>query len=246
MKIIRSIIFDIFFYSSTFLITLLFLPFLLLPLRYRFIVPKFWARIVLVGAKYILGLKYQVRGAENLPTRPFIVACKHQSAWETVALNIIIPESVFIFKRELLRIPIINFYLVRLKCISVKRGGRQKTIQDMLSQARQVLKEGLSIIIFPEGTRSHVGKRPHYRQGIGNMYTDLGVPVVPIALNSGLFWGRRSFLKVGGEIIVEIFKPIEPGLPREEFMQTLENTIEKTSDDLCSISKRIEKKKKWM
>lgn len=238
MKIIRSLLFDVFFYSITFLITLLFLPFLWLPLKHRFIVPKFWARVILIGAKYILGLKYKVRGGENLPARPFIVACKHQSAWETVALNMIIPQSVFIFKRELLRIPIINFYLIRLRCISVKRGGRQKTIEDMLSQAREVLKDGLSIIIFPEGTRSYVGKKPHYRQGIGNMYMDLGVPVVPIALNSGLFWGRRSFLKVGGEIIVEILKPIQPGLSREEFMQTLENSIEKMSDDLCGISKK--------
>ncbi len=238
MKFVRSLLFDFLFYLSTSFIVLFFSPFLLLPVKKRFIVPQLWAKWTLLLAKHILGLHCKVVGTENLPKGPFIVASKHQSAWETIILNMITPYSVFILKRELLRIPILNFYLIGLKAIAVKRGGGSKTVEDMLQQAKKVISQDLSIIIFPEGTRGFVGQKTTYRQGVGNLYQELDVPVVPIALNSGLFWGRRSFLKTSGEVLVEILPPIYPGLEKEEFMKTLKATIETASDRLCFLSEK--------
>lgn len=235
MKLLRSLFFDCLFYLTTTLVALFCLPLLLLPLRHRFIIMQLWGRLSLFLARHVLGLNYHVEGLEHLPVSgPFLIACKHQSAWETFALNAFISPAVFILKRELLGIPLIGFYMKALKCIAVKRGGGSKTVEDMLAQARAVRDCGLSVIIFPEGTRSSVGQKSTYRQGIGILYEELQLPVVPIALNSGLFWGRRSVIKKAGHITVQILPAILPGMPREAFMKLLETTIESAVTPLCA------------
>lgn len=241
MKIIRSILFDFFFYTSTILICLLCWPLLFLPIRKRFIVIEFWGKVISFWAKYILGLTFVVRGKENLPPPPYIVASKHQSAWETVFLNQITPCSVFVLKKELMKIPVFNWYFRGLHCIAVQRGGGAATIEDMMHQAQIVIQEGLSIIIFPEGTRTIVGSKAKYKHGIANLYRHLNVPVVPIALNSGVFWGRRSFIKNPGQIDVEILPPIYPGLDRNDFLEQLQETIETASERLCNKAQENKK-----
>ena len=233
IKVIRSLLFDACFYIMTPLVCLFFMPCLLLPFPYRFFGIKAWSWTILFCARYVLGLKFKVIGQENLPRTPFIIACKHQSAWETVALNTIIPQSTFILKHNLLYIPIVNLYMLALKCIAVKRGSGGDTINNMLEQARKVAAHNINIIIFPEGRRTAVGQKIRYRQGVSSLYTCLNVNVVPVALNSGLFWGRRSFLKRGGEITVQILPPIEPGLAAPLFHNTLQTCIEEATDKLC-------------
>lgn len=234
MKIVRSLVFDFFFYATSIFICLFFWPLLALPLKKRFIITKCWSKMVTFWAKHILGLNFTVKGMENLPPAPFVVACKHQSAWETVALCQIIPCAVFILKKELLYIPILNWYFRGLQAIAVKRGGGMSTIEEMVHQSKKVIDKGLSIIIFPEGTRSAVGKKLPYKRGISILYRHLNVPIVPIALNSGIFWGRRSFLKKSGTIEVEILPPLMPGIDRDDFLNQLEDSIETASQKLCS------------
>jgi 1-acyl-sn-glycerol-3-phosphate acyltransferase len=233
MLMLRSLLFDFLFYLSTVIICIFGLPLLLLPLQQRFLILSIWPKVTLFWAKAILGLRYKVIGLENIPKGPYIVASKHQSAWETIALNLVFPQSVFIYKQELGRIPILNLYLLGLKCISVKRGGGGSTVKDMISQAQDVIASGLNIIIFPEGTRTAVGKTRSYRYGISALYDALDVPVVPVALNSGLFWGRRHFLKTGGEITVQVLPPIHPGVEKEAFLSNLQETINSASEQLC-------------
>lgn len=230
---IRSFVFNIYFVIVSFSCALFGLPFLLGTRKFSFVVPQFWAKATDWGARHILGLSYQVEGAENLPEGACIIASKHQSAWETVVFCRIFPESIFVAKRELLRLPLFNFHFLKQKTIMLNRklGGKAKA--DLVRQAKERVADGDRIIIYPEGTRRPMGAIPKYKQGIGAMYIDLNVPVVPVALNSGKFWSRRSFEKKPGTIIVSILPAIQPGLTQSEFMQKLEESIESKMPELA-------------
>lgn len=232
MQKLRSLIFNIYFVIVSTSAAIFGLPLLLGSRKVSFLVSQAWAYLTGLGTKYILGLDYKVEGLDNLPTGPYIIASKHQSAWETVLFCVIFPRSIFVAKRELLFLPFFNFHFMKQKTIMLNRklGGKAKA--DMVRQAQERVAEGDKIIIYPEGTRCPVGAPPKYKQGIGAMYTQLNVPVIPVALNSGVFWQRRSFEKKPGTITVSILPAIQPGLPHEEFMKTLENSIEKKMEDL--------------
>ncbi|WP_051908516.1 lysophospholipid acyltransferase family protein [Candidatus Odyssella acanthamoebae] len=229
---LRSFLFNIYFVIVSTLSALLGLPFLLGSRKLSFVVPQAWARLTALGTKYILGLDYKVEGRENLPTGPCVIASKHQSAWETVIFCEIFRGSVFVAKRELLYLPLFNFHFLKQKTIMLNRklGGQAKA--DLIRQAAERVADGDRIIIYPEGTRRPIGAEPKYKQGIGAIYMQLNVPIVPVALNSGAFWPRRGFQKKAGTITVSILPPITPGLTQSEFMQTLEERIESKMVDL--------------
>ncbi len=235
MQKIRSILFDIAFYTGSVILVIILLPLLLGPRRWAAIPPWLWSLMTDFLARKILGLRYEVEGWENVPELPFIIACKHQSAWETLVMSKLFPGCVFVLKQELMYIPLVQLYFKRQRSIAVNRKLGIKAIKNMVEQAKPILEDKQPIFIFPEGTRVSVGDKGEYHPGVAALYKELNVPVVPIALNSGLFWGRRHFIKKSGVIKVVILPLINPGLNRKEFMAKLETCIEEKTAELCQI-----------
>lgn len=169
-----------------------------------------------------------------MPQEPCIIASKHQSAWDTMIFALLIRRPSHILKRELLWVPVFGWYLLRAGGIPIDRKGGAAALKRMIAAARHTISEGRHIVIFPEGTRVAVGARVPYHPGVAALYSQLKVPVVPVALNSGLFWGRRTFVKRPGRIVLEFLEPIPPGLPRREFLEVLQQRIESASADLVT------------
>lgn len=232
MPYIRSFLFDVYFYLLSALVSILGLPFLLGPQSWAFYPSRLWGYLTLLGARWILGLNYKIEGVENLPPQPYIIASKHQSAWETVAMCYLFPPSSYVLKKELKYVPIINLHFSRQKVISVDRKLGKRALIPMIKMGKFHTDAKRCIIIYPEGTRSEVGKAGRYRPGVFSLQQGLKIPVVPVALNSGAFWPRRSWLKKKGTITVSILPPIHPGLDQKEFMDTLEQAVEFRSNQL--------------
>lgn len=226
MIALRSFIFNVAFFIWCTIINIICLPALLFRRSTIATVQWLWVAVALWLLKLICGLRHQVRGMANVPAQPCIIAAKHQSAWDTLIFCLLIDGPSFVIKRELLSIPLFGWYLRSANCIPVDRQGGAKALKRMITEARGVLAHGQYIIIFPEGTRVALGQRKAYHPGVAAIYSRLEVPVVPVALNSGLFWGRRTFLKQPGLITIEFLEPIDPGLPRKEFSAELEHRIE--------------------
>ena len=235
--VLRSLVFNIMLWVTSIVMMIALLPTLLLP-KFPALIPGIWGGVCGWVLKIFGGISYHVEGRENLPKGAFIVASKHQSAWETMAYGHIFKKTVFILKKELLYFVPINFYMIKTGMIPLDRKGGKKALQDMLERARETFKQNRPIVIFPEGTRTAVGQKAPYKKGVYTLYKHLEKPVVPVALNSGLYWKRRGFKKYPGTIQVKIMPPIQPGLSREEFMKTLETTIETESQKLINEAKK--------
>lgn len=235
---LRSFLFNIGWYIGTTIIAIVGAPILLLPRRYVVAWSLFWIDFCLGWLRLTCRLTHRIRGLENLPAGPVILACKHQSSWETLAFSRIFPQSATVLKRELLFIPIVGWAMARVGNIAVERGEGATALRGLVRQAKQTLAEGRSILIFPEGTRVAPGAERPYQVGTAALYRQLGVPVVPVALNSGVFWGRRKFIKWPGVIDVEILSPIPPGLDRQTFMTTLRGRIEEATTRLVKMAHR--------
>jgi len=223
---LRSLAFNVGWYVGTAVIALLGSPILLLPRAAVLAWAQFWIRFCLWWLRVTVGVTHVVRGLENLPSGPAIIAAKHQSSWETLAFTVLFPDAATVLKRELLFIPVVGWAMARAGNIAVARGEGAAALRGLLRQARRTIGVGRSIVIFPEGTRVAVGAERPYQAGVAALYRQLGVPVVPVALNSGLFWGRRQFVKRPGLIEVEVLPAIPPGLDRPAFMATLRERIE--------------------
>jgi len=202
------------------------MPILLLPRRAVVAWAQLWIRFCLWWLRITVGLDHRLHGLENLPAGPVIVASKHQSSWETLAYTLLFPHAATVMKRELVYIPIVGWAMARAGNIAVERGDGARALRGLVRDARAATAEGRSILIFPEGTRVAIGAERSYQVGTAALYRQLGVPVVPVALNSGLFWGRRGFVKRPGRITVEVLPAIPPGLDRATFMTTLRERIE--------------------
>jgi 1-acyl-sn-glycerol-3-phosphate acyltransferase len=226
MTLLRAALFNVAFWMLTAALAVVYLPLLLAPPLAMMAAARYWIRLALWLLARIVGLDHRVTGTENLPAGPFIVAAKHQSAWETFAFNVLLKNPVFIIKRELFWVPFYGWFAKHAGMIGIDRKGRAATLRRMIAEARAALAARRPIIIFPEGTRTAPGAPPQYQSGIAALYQTLQVPVVPCALNSGLTWGRRAFLKKPGTITVQYLPPIPPGLPRDDFMRRLEDAIE--------------------
>jgi len=227
MLVIRSFIFLL----LQFVITPVFamLALLTFPLsrltRYRVI--SQWAKLMLHLLRLVCGIRYEVRGIENLPKEPCVVLCKHQSAWETLALQKVFPPQVWVLKRELLWIPFFGWALALTSPIAIKRSDGKGAMRQLLKQGKERLAQGFCVVIFPEGTRIPFGKRGKYKIGGAMLAESAAVPVIPVAHNAGRLWGRNSFSKHPGLIVMSIGKPIETkGLKVEEINTRVEAWIE--------------------
>jgi 1-acyl-sn-glycerol-3-phosphate acyltransferase len=233
---IRSIIFTVSFYVLTAIMLSLSVPVLVLSRRYKRAVSMFWFNMIYRAEKYVMNLNYRVIGRENLPPAPFIIASKHQSAWETLKVYHIFGEdTAIVAKKELLDIPIWGQYGLAMGLVPVDRSKGREAMNDMVIAAREAVTNGRNILVFPQGTRVPVGMKMPYKGGIVKLYEGLNVPVVPVAINAGLFWPKKSFWKKSGVITVEILPPIEAGLPTEIFFDKMVDVIETASDRLCAL-----------
>lgn len=222
----RALAFNIAFFAITLLLGVLGLPFLLTPRRWTMEFGRLWAWCVLALLRVIVGLRGEIRGRDRLPHGPYLLAMKHQSAWDTLILPVVLGDPAVVLKRELLLVPFYGWYAARAGSIAIDRRGGAGALRRMVAAARRVIASGRPVVIFPQGTRTAPGQIGPYQPGIAALYQALQVPVVPAAVNSGLFWGRRSFMKRPGRVDLEFLEPIPPGLGRAAFMRELERRIE--------------------
>jgi 1-acyl-sn-glycerol-3-phosphate acyltransferase len=193
--------------------------------RYRIITT--WSRLVIALARGLCGVDYRVTGAENLPARPSIILSKHQSAWETLAYQVIFPPQVWVLKRELLRVPFFGWGLAMMSPIAIDRGSGRQALRQTLEQGKARLADRWWIVMFPEGTRTEPGTRGRYHVGGAWLACKTATPVVPVAHNAGTLWGRNAFIKYPGTISVSVGPAIDPqGLTPEQLNQQVEDWIE--------------------
>ncbi len=231
---IRSHLFNIAFYLWSGFMALIMLPTLLLPRRVCVFFQHQWARGAMFLLRHIAGIGYEIRGRENLPDEQVLIASKHQSAWDTIIWHAVADDPAIVLKKELLYIPLYGWYALKAKMLPVDRAAHAKALRQMLRDARAIAATGRNIVIFPEGTRSSPDKPNPYLPGVAALYRELKLPVVPVAVNSGLYWPRRKIDKCPGTIVLQYLEPIPPGLPRREFMQILESRIEEATRALIA------------
>jgi 1-acyl-sn-glycerol-3-phosphate acyltransferase len=233
---VRSIAFNVLFYLNTLFWLAVALPTFFMPYRAILWIATTWGRINLVLLR-VAGIDYEIRGREKIPSGALIVAAKHQSAWETFALLWMFDNPTFIIKRELQWIPIFGWLTIKGRMVPVDRSAGSQALTAMTARAKIELSEGRQLIIFPEGTRRPAGAEPRYKYGVAHLYAATGVPCLPIALNSGLFWPRRSILRFPGKVLVEILDPIAPGMDKDAFFKRVQNEIETATARLIAESK---------
>jgi 1-acyl-sn-glycerol-3-phosphate acyltransferase len=224
VRAVRSAIFLVWFLAVSILLHVMSLPLLFTPRRALRAAMRLWSTLVLFGLKWLAGVSWELRGKENIPRGPALVAAKHYTMWETIAVIRWIDDPAVIIKRELFRLPFYGWYLTAAEMIAVDREGGGRAIRSLARAARRALEQGRQIVIFPEGTRRPVGALPAYKPGVAALYTELGLPCVPVAHNSGVHW--QAFWKTPGTIVVEFLPAIPPGLARAAFMERLEDAIE--------------------
>ena len=234
MTLIRSTLFNIAFYANTIIRLILMIRVILFGTSEQNLAQaKKWASSSNALLDKLAGTKIEVEGLENLPEGGFIVAAQHQSFWDTFALMPYLDSPVFIYKKELNKIPLFGACLQKTNMIAVDRSARGKAMAGVLKGARkEVMENGRQLFIFPEGTRRPVGAPLEYKFGVGRIYEDVNVPIVPIALVSGLYWPRHSFMRQPGTFKAKILPPIEPGLSIEDVMERLVADTQAASDEL--------------
>jgi 1-acyl-sn-glycerol-3-phosphate acyltransferase len=229
-----SLAFNIVFYLNLVVLLVFGSPLLLGRRRYAMVGLKCWGWTTMWWQRLIVGTRVEVRGSENIPQGPLIVACKHQSAWETATLHTLFADPAMVLKKELMWLPVMGWFSRKFRLIPIDRAASATALRALRAHAREAVKAGRQIIVFPEGTRRAPGAAPDYKPGIALLYGNLGVPCLPVALNSGLYWPRRKFARHPGTIVVEILPPIAPGLAKKDFMARLEHDIETASNRLIA------------
>jgi 1-acyl-sn-glycerol-3-phosphate acyltransferase len=236
--LVRSVLFNILFYLNLLIYLIAAIPTYFLPYRVLVAVAKSWGRSNLRLLRLVCGIDVAWIGLEKIPRGPLIVAAKHQSSWETFALLTLFDDPTFIVKRELMWIPVFGWYIWKARMIPVDRGARTQALVAMTERARVQLEGNRQLVIFPEGTRRAPGAEPAYKFGVAHLYAETGAPCLPVALNSGLVWPRRKFLRHPGTVRVEILDPIPPGLERAQFFERLKQDIEGATARLVATGAR--------
>lgn len=235
---IRSALFNLLFFTVTVLALLTLWPLMLLPPpKPALAVAQLWARTVFALARVVVGIRYEVRGDRTRFNGAALIASNHQSAWDTIVFFRLCPLPTYVMKKELMAIPIYGWFARRQGHIAVDRKAGAAAVRRLQRAAKTALAAGRQIVLFPQGTRAAPDERRPYQPGVAGLYQALGVPVVPVAVNSGLFWARRSFVKRPGTILLEILPEIPPGLPRAAFLRTLEDRIETAAHRLIQESR---------
>src|SRR5688572_11009770 len=236
MAALRSLAFNILFFLWTAAVVVIGMPALIFGAPGVHFMGRLWSRGTFWLLKHLIGLTHRVLGRERLPAEPVIAAVKHQSSWDTMICTLLFKRPAFVLKRELTWIPFFGWFLLRGGMIPVDRAAGGTALRRLLRRAKQAAADGRSVVIYPEGTRTAPGASRPYQPGVAALYEHLRLPVVPVALNSGLFWGRRSFLKRPGTITLEILEPISPGLGRRPFTEELERRLEGASQRLAAAA----------
>lgn len=231
---LRSIAFNIYFFGELTLFLISMIAVLPLPRVVLRQCIRGWAKSVRWGLKAIAGIDHEVRGLENLPESPVILASKHQSTWETVAFVWMFWHPVYCIKKELFLIPLWGWYARKCQQVEINRTGGAGALKRMVRDSLRALERGRDLVVFPEGTRVAPDAKGDYHPGIAAIYARADRPVVPVALNSGVFWGRRTFMKYPGTIVVEFLPPIPSGLDRREFLRELEDRVENATARLVA------------
>ena len=226
MTFVRSLVFNVCFFGITIFLLIVCLPAPLISRGAVHAVSRVWCRATMGLLRGICGLDYRIVGREKIPDGPVIVASKHQSAWDTLVMPLLLHEPAYVLKKELTAIPLFGWFLKAAEQIPIDRSAGPRVLRDMIDASQEVFADRRPLLIYPEGTRVPPGKTGKYFTGVGALYAKLGVPVVPVALNSGVFWGRRSFEKRPGTITLEFLDPIPAGLPARDFLTELETRIE--------------------
>jgi 1-acyl-sn-glycerol-3-phosphate acyltransferase len=237
MILLRSALFAIVFYAVTAVMLVGLIWLLLGPRKLAIEALKLHGRICIRLLRWICGTSLEVRGREHLPTGACLVVAKHQSAWDTFALLTLFDDAAIVLKDELKWIPVYGWFCVKFEHILVKRDKASVALKALIRDGRGRTAQGRQILIFPEGTRTAPGAAPDYKPGYIALYEALGVPTIPLALNSGLYWPRRSPWRYPGTIVVEFLAPISPGLPRAEFRRLIESGLEAASARLIEEAK---------
>ena len=230
MIVVRSTLFLAWFLIVTTILSLVFLPVLVLPRGATIWLARLWSRATFFGLKLFAGIDWEIRGIP--PRGPVLVAAKHMSMWDTLALYLAVDAPAIVLKRSLLYIPFYGWFLWKAAAVPIDRGAGARALRKMQNAAQEVLADDRPILIFPEGTRKKPHAPPDYKPGVAGLYTMLDVACVPVALNSGVFW--TGFRKLPGTIVLEFLEPIPPGLKRAAFMAALESRIETATNKLLS------------
>jgi 1-acyl-sn-glycerol-3-phosphate acyltransferase len=231
MQFLRCLLFSLFMATTTVLTALLSLPLILVPLVPRVRLIRLYGVANVWMLKVLCGVKYQIEGTENIPPGPALIFSKHQSTWETMALQMVFPPQTFVIKRELLWVPFFGWGLATMRPIAIDRRAGRRAIEQIVEQGIDRLNRGLWIVIFPEGTRVPPGKRIRYKLGGAILAARSGRPVVPVAHNAGEFWRKGQFVKKPGTIRMVIGPPIPTaGRKPEAILADAENWIEATMD----------------
>lgn len=226
MIYVRSALFNVIFYVNLTLFLLLGSVFFITPRKWSIRALQTWARTSLFLLKYIAGTGIEVRGLENIPRGACIVAGKHQSFWETFAILPFVDDPAMVLKRELTWIPVFGWFIYKFRMIPVERSAGTEALRSLLDRAETEIAAGRQVVIMPEGTRRAPDDPPAYKSGAAALYTRLHVPCVPFALNSGLFWPRRRFLRYPGTIVISFLEAIPAGLGRKAFQVRLQHAVE--------------------
>lgn len=234
MLLLRSLLFNILFYANLIGLLLVGLPTLLMERHAVYGLARYWRRSSLWLARVICNMRVEYRGEANIPKGALIIAPKHQSIWETFALVDHFEDFSFVLKRELIMIPFFGWYLKAAKQVAIDRANGRSSLAQVSAAARRLMAEGRQLFIFPEGTRRPVGAPPSYRFGVAQVYAETGASCLPVALNSGLFWARRSFWRRPGTIVVEFLPLIGPGLNKQDFLRQLSDEIETATNRLVA------------
>ncbi len=223
---LRSLVFNVAYYANLIVLMILGLPTILFGRHAVFALARVWAASSLWLLEAICGLRLEFRGLENIPQGGYIIAAKHQSVLETFALVLHAPDFAYVLKKELIFVPFFGWYLLAAEQIAIDRSAGRNAIAVVSVRAGKVLRSGRQVFIFPEGTRRPPGAPAQYKFGVAKLYEDTGSPCLPVALNTGLYWGRRGFLRRPGVAVIEYLPAIAPGLKRDDFLAQLQATIE--------------------
>lgn len=232
MLVLRSLLFNLAFYVNIVLWMIAALPTLLMPRGALLWIVRSWARVNIFLLRHLAGITCEIRGRENLPQGPVLVAAKHQWTWDIFAMFLVCEDPCYVLKRELMWLPVFGWLATKAQMIAVNRGARSKAMKQMKTDGEDKLAQGRQIVIFPEGTRRAPGAEPAYKYGVVYLYSEFDVPCVPVALNSGHFWPRRQFIRQPGNLVMEILPPIPPGEDKALFFERLVAEIETASDRL--------------
>ncbi|NKD45072.1 1-acyl-sn-glycerol-3-phosphate acyltransferase [Haematospirillum jordaniae] len=242
LVVLRSLVFNIFYVIWTIAIGIVLMPLLLVPGRRSMLAARWWAYGLVFGARFLCGIRWREEGREHLPQGPCIIMSKHQSTWETLYFPMVLGKPVYVLKKELLSVPIVGWHMRKSGMIAIDRKAGATAMKVMLRGVEEALGRESQIILFPEGTRTQTTEYMPFQPGAAALYSRFGksVPVVPVALNTGMFWARSSFMRYPGEIVVRYLPPVPHGLDRETFNRTIEDAINNTSRTLCGLPLQME------